>query len=80
LSPGKKDILIVAGEASGDLHGARVVESLLRMEPAVRVRAMGGKLLRRAGAEIVVDSSRLAVVGITEVLGRFGDLARATGI
>lgn len=77
MSPGKKDILIVAGEASGDLHGARVVESLLRMEPAARVRAMGGEFLRRAGAEIVVDSSRLAVVGITEVLGRLGDLARA---
>ena len=69
--------MIVAGEASGDHHGARVVESLLRMEPAVGVRAMGGELLRRAGAQIVVDSSRLAVVGITEVLGKFGDLARA---
>jgi len=77
LSPGKKDILIVAGEASGDLHGGRVVESLRRMDPAVSVRAMGGEILRRAGAEIVVDSSRLAVVGITEVLGRFRDLARA---
>jgi len=77
LSPGKKNILIVAGEASGDLLGARVVESLLRMEPTVRVRAMGGELLQRAGAEIVVDSSRLAVVGISEVLGRLGDLARA---
>ena len=77
MSPGKKNILIVAGEASGDLLGARVVQSLLRMEPAVRVRAMGGELLQSAGAEIVVDSSRLAVVGITEVLGRFGDLARA---
>jgi lipid-A-disaccharide synthase len=77
LSPRKKDILIVAGEASGDLHGARVAESLRRMDPAVRVWAMGGELLRRAGAEIVVDSSRLAVVGISEVLGRFGGLARA---
>ena len=77
MPPGKNDILIVAGEASGDLLGARVVDSLLRLEPAIRVRAMGGELLRRAGAEIVVDSSRLAVVGITEVLGRFGDLTRA---
>lgn len=77
MSPAKKDILIVAGEASGDHHGARVVESLLRMEPGVGVQAMGGELLRRAGAQIVVNSSRLAVVGITEVLGRFGDLARA---
>ena len=38
---------------------------------------MGGEHLRRAGAEILVDSSRLAVVGITEVLGGMGSLYRA---
>ena len=69
--------MIVAGEASADLHGAKVVEALRSMDPAIKVRAMGGDHLRRAGAEILVDSSRLAVVGITEVLGRLGDLMRA---
>jgi lipid-A-disaccharide synthase len=77
LSPEKNDILIVAGEASADLHGARVVEAIRRLDPAVKVRAMGGDHLRRTGAEILVDSSRLAVVGITEVLGRLGALLRA---
>jgi lipid-A-disaccharide synthase len=77
LSSEKNNILIVAGEASADLHGAKVVEALRRMDPAIKVRAMGGDHLRRAGAEILVDSSRLAVVGITEVLGRLGDLMRA---
>ena len=69
--------MIVAGEASADLHGAKVVEALRSMDPAIKVRAMGGDHLRRAGAEILVDSSRLAVVGVTEVLGRLGDLMRA---
>jgi lipid-A-disaccharide synthase len=77
LSAEKDNILIVAGEASADLHGAKVVAALRRMNPAIKVRAMGGDHLRRAGAEILVDSSRLAVVGITEVLGRLGDLLRA---
>jgi lipid-A-disaccharide synthase len=77
LSAENDNILIVAGEASADLHGANVVAALRRMNPAIKVRAMGGDHLRGAGAEILVDSSRLAVVGITEVLGRLGDLLRA---
>jgi lipid-A-disaccharide synthase len=77
LSWGKKSILIVAGEASGDLHGSKVVEALRQMDPQVRIVGMGGNHLQRAGAEVLIDSSRLAVVGITEVLGRLGDLIRA---
>jgi len=77
LAPDKKKILIVAGEASGDLHGAKVADALLRLNPDVKVWGMGGEHLRRAGAEILIDSSRLAVVGLTEVLGRMGSLYRA---
>ena len=69
--------MIVAGEASGDLHGSKVVEALRQIDPQVGIIGMGGHHLRRAGAEILIDSSRLAVVGITEVLGRLGDLIRA---
>ncbi len=77
MASGKKNILIVAGEASGDLHGSKVVEALRQLDPQVRITGMGGNHLRRAGAEILIDCSRLAVVGITEVLGRLGDLIRA---
>jgi lipid-A-disaccharide synthase len=77
LAPGKKNILIVAGEASGDLHGSKVVEALRHLDPQIRIEGMGGHHLRGAGVEILVDSSRLAVVGITEVFGRLGDLLRA---
>jgi len=72
-----KKILIVAGEASGDLHGSRVAEALQRLDPKVQVWAMGGDHLRRAGAKVLIDSSRLAVVGITEVLGRIRGLFQA---
>ncbi|HYB20328.1 MAG TPA: lipid-A-disaccharide synthase [Thermodesulfobacteriota bacterium] len=77
MAPGQKKILIVAGEASGDLHGSKVAEALLRLEPQLQLWGMGGDHLRRAGVEILIDSSRLAVVGITEVLGRMGSLYRA---
>ncbi len=77
MAPAREKILIVAGEASGDLHGSKVAEALLRLDPEVQLWGMGGEHLRRAGVEILIDSSRLAVVGITEVLGRMGSLYRA---
>jgi len=77
LDAKEKKILIVAGEASGDLHGSGVVKALRAMAPDLRVCAMGGDRMREAGAEILVDSSELAVVGITEVLGRIRGLWQA---
>jgi lipid-A-disaccharide synthase len=77
LGSGKIKILIVAGEASGDLHGSRVVKALMRFNPEIQVFAMGSEHLRQAGAEITIDSSQLAVVGITEVFERIGGLFRA---
>lgn len=69
-------VMIVAGEASGDLHGARLVAALRRRAPDVSVFGVGGHALRAAGVEVVVDAGRLSVVGLTEVLGRFPDLWR----
>ncbi len=66
--------MIVAGEASGDLHGSMVARAVMRLNPEIHVLAMGGEHLRQAGAEVIIDSSRLAVVGITEVFERLGGL------
>jgi lipid-A-disaccharide synthase len=77
LGSRKKEILIVAGEASGDLHGASVIKALRRLKPEIRVYAMGSEQMRRAGAEIIIDSSPLAVVGISEVLGGIRGLLHA---
>jgi lipid-A-disaccharide synthase len=59
---------MVAGEASGDLHGSHVVRALRHCRPSVRVRGMGGPAMQTAGADIFIRSDRLAVVGITEVV------------
>ena len=69
--------MMVAGEASADLHGSKVIEALRRLDPEIQVYGMGSKHMRQAGAELIIDSSQLAVVGITEVFGRIGGLFRA---
>ena len=60
--------MIVAGEASGDAHGAKVVEAMKRRAPDIRFAGIGGRAMKAQGVEIAVDSRQLAVVGITEVL------------
>ncbi|MFL6200743.1 MAG: lipid-A-disaccharide synthase [Thermoanaerobaculia bacterium] len=63
-----KELLVVAGEASGDLHGARLVSELRRLVPGLVTFGLGGDELEAAGLEAVAHSSEVAVVGITEVL------------
>lgn len=61
-------LLIVAGEASGDLHGARLLGELDRLLPGVERFGLGGDELAAAGVERVADASEISVVGISEVL------------
>lgn len=61
------EILISAGEASGDMYAARLSEAL-RKRTAAHLFGMGGPKMRAAGVELVADASEIAVVGITEVL------------
>lgn len=63
-------ILIVTGEASGDLQGARLIEALWRIEPRLEIRAVGGERMRAAGARIVEDSSMWGFIGIWDAVMR----------
>jgi len=60
-------IAIVAGEASGDLHGARLVEALRQREPRLSFTGMGGNGMRAAGVRLLADAGETAVVGIAEL-------------
>jgi lipid-A-disaccharide synthase len=62
------ELLVVAGEASGDLHAARLLAALRRLRPDLRVFGLADEEVAAAGAELVARSSEIAVVGITEVL------------
>lgn len=69
--------MIVAGEASGDLHGARLVAEALRLDPDVAFFGIGGKRMREAGVTTLVDAAEMAVVGLVEVIAHFDVIARA---
>ncbi|MDD5712318.1 MAG: lipid-A-disaccharide synthase [Smithellaceae bacterium] len=65
-----KRIMIVAGEASGDLHGANLVAAIKRAAPEVSFYGLGGNRMKAAGVELVADCAALAVVGLTEVISK----------
>lgn len=60
--------MIIAGEASGDLHAAKLVHAVNAMESKIQFFGIGGARMREAGVDVRVDSAQLAVVGLVEVL------------
>lgn len=72
-----RSIMIIAGEASGDLHGARLVQSLRQMDPELTFCGMGSREMTAAGVEILFDAARIAVVGVVEVLSHLSDIVCA---
>jgi lipid-A-disaccharide synthase len=63
-----QQVFIVAGEASADTHGAKLVRELKAARPDAQVFGVGGKAMREAGADCIVEASEMAVAGLTEVL------------
>jgi lipid-A-disaccharide synthase len=68
-------ILLVAGEASGDLHGGNLARALKAMDPSVRLVGTGGRHMREAGVELLHDTTEHATVGFFEVLANLGRYA-----
>jgi lipid-A-disaccharide synthase len=62
-------ILISAGEASGEMYGAQLIEAMRRRDASIEFFGVGGDKMRAAGCDTIVDAKDLAVVGITEILG-----------
>ena len=69
-------IVIIAGEASGDMHAAHLVRALRARDPRLRFSGLGGQDMRRAGVDIYEDLTRLAVVGFVEVLRHYREIKR----
>lgn len=68
----RPDLLVVAGEHSGDEHAARVVEGMLRRDPKLRIAALGGPRLRDAGAQLLFEMTSFSLVGLREVIRHYG--------
>ncbi len=63
MTPSGPKLMVAAGEPSGDLHAARLIEAVSRALPGLRAFGMGGEEMRRAGVEVVHDIGALAIVG-----------------
>lgn len=70
-------MLMVAGEASADLHGSNLVKAMKASCPGVTFCGIGGTNMKQAGVKILVSSSDMAVVGLTEVLQKLHTIFRA---
>ena len=79
-------VAIIAGEASGDLHGAKLIHAMQTKNPGLFYCGIGGPALKQAGVRILVDAAELTVVGITEVFAKlpgiydFSNLSNALGL
>lgn len=74
LSPpvgGRVDLLVVAGEHSGDEHAARMIRDLRVKQPDLAIAALGGPKLAGAGAQLLHDLTSSSVVGLVEVLRNY---------
>ncbi|MGH7847249.1 MAG: lipid-A-disaccharide synthase [Candidatus Binatia bacterium] len=72
-----KRIMIVVGEASGDLHGAQLVKSLLERDPTLDIFGAGGEHLRKQGLRVIFDVARLTGMGFSELRDNLGVLWEA---
>ncbi len=64
----QRRIMILAGEASGDLQGAYLVQELKNLSPEIELFGIGGRRMEKAGVRLVSDITQIAVVGFVEVL------------
>ena len=65
------NLLVIAGEVSGDMHAADVIRELKSCRPDVDVWGIGGEKLRDEGVETLHDINEMDVLGIVEVLQRY---------
>jgi len=68
---------IIAGEASGDLHGSNLMKALRQKDANANIRFWGGDLMRKAGGTLVKHYKEMAFMGFLEVLMNLGTIAKA---
>lgn len=71
---------IIAGEASGDLHGSNLMKSLFEEDPQSEIRFWGGDLMERVGGTLVKHYRELAFMGFAEVIQNLGTILRNISI
>jgi len=63
-----KHLFMISGEPSGELLAAGLTRAIRELNPSIKISAVGGQLLRQAGATVLYDTRGLAVIGLFDVL------------
>lgn len=71
-----KKLFVLAGEASGDLHGAGVLRALKRIEPSLEVFGVGGQAMQAQGARLIYSAEQINFMGFVEVAKHYFFLRR----
>ncbi len=74
---GETLIAIVAGEASADLHGANLVRAISQLHPEAQFIGLGGPRMEAQGVKTLVPARDTAVVGLSEVAAKLGNIVKA---
>ena len=69
-------VMMIAGEVSGDHHGAKVAAALRERHPRIFLTGIGGSAMRAQGVRVMVDAASLAVVGLTEIFAKARSLLK----
>jgi len=75
-----KTVMIIAGEASGDMHGASLVQEMLKIDPTLHFYGIGGSRLAKAGVKLLANVAEMAVVGLTEVISKLGTFIKVMNL
>ena len=67
---------LIAGEASGDLHGSYLIRAIRALDPAAEVRCWGGDLMAAAGATVVKHYRELAFMGVVQIVKNLPTILR----
>lgn len=73
----QRKVLIVTGEASGDLHGANLIRAAREIDPELHFFGIGGSRMAAAGCELLARGEELAVMGLVEIVGHYPAIRRA---
>src|SRR5258708_19136782 len=71
-----RKIMMVAGEASGDMHAAGVITALLKKDKNLKIFGLGGRLMARAGMDVREDLTKEALIGFWEVFKHYPQIRR----
>jgi lipid-A-disaccharide synthase len=76
MSSKGQNLLVIAGEVSGDMHAAHVIADLRKRLPGLNVWGIGGDRMKEQGAELLYHTRDMSVLGLVEVLKRYGFFRR----